>query len=144
MVWTILWKKVYVYFFQPERVTLQVLASDKGEVPQNTTTSVVIVISNSTITKMWPSDKNNPDLVVNDNTRTDALITSVQFGSDITGAKLIVKCQSSDQTDKFKISVPVNDDLRFDLQAAGDFDNEKGTKVVQIRVYKVGTLPKVI
>lgn len=131
-------------FFQPERVTLQVLASDKGEVPQNTTTSVVIVISNSTITKMWPSDKNNPDLVVNDNTRTDALITSVQFGSDITGAKLIVKCQSSDQTDKFKISVPVNDDSRFDLHAAGDFDNEKGTKVVQIRVYKVGTLPKVI
>lgn len=131
-------------FFQPERVTLQVLASDKGEVPQNTTTSVVIVISNSTITKMWPSDKNNPDLVVNDNTRTDALITSVQFGSDITNAKLIVKCQSSDQTDKFKISVPVNNNPRFDLHAAGDFDDEKGTKVVQIRLYKVGTLPIVI
>lgn len=120
-------------------MSLQVLASDKGEIPQNSTTFVDIVVSNSSVTKIWPSGKNNPDQIIDDNTRTDALINTVSFGTTITGARLIVKCQSSEMTDKFKISVPASDNRKFELHAAGDFDDEKDTKVVQIRVYTVSS-----
>ncbi|XP_061163389.1 neural-cadherin-like isoform X2 [Saccostrea echinata] len=118
----------------PERVTLHVLASDKGDPPNNSTAYVDIVIKNSTVTKLWPSDKNNPNSFINDNTRTDALITTVSFGNVLTGAKLIVKCQSSDQANKFKIEISANN-RDIILHAAGDFDDEKDTKVAQIRVY---------
>ncbi|XP_062566539.1 neural-cadherin-like isoform X2 [Saccostrea cucullata] len=118
----------------PERVTLHVLASDKGDPPNNSTAYVDIVIRNSTVTKLWPSDKNNPNSFINDNTRTDALITSVSFTNQLTGVKLIVKCQSSDQANKFKVELSSNNRDIF-LYAAGDFDNEKDTKVAQIRVY---------
>lgn len=113
------------------------MASDEGDPPKNTTTSVDVKISNSTTPKIWPRDKNNPNLVINDNTRTDALISHVSFGTVLTTAKLIVRCQSSSQADLFRIEL-TTDDKGFNLFAAGDFDNEKDTKVVEVRVYTVG------
>jgi hypothetical protein len=115
------------------------MASDEGDPPKNTTTYVDIMISNSTITKIWPSDKNNPNLVLNDNTRTDALIAHVTFGTTLTTAKIIKNCQSSNQFELFKVELTL-DSKAVNLYAAEDFDNEKDTKVVQVRVYKVSLI----